>query len=471
MRKKPFELGLLTAVGAMLAACSPTVTATVTPTTQPVATATEAVEIHWFTGLGTGADPAQYKAEQAAVEAFNQTVGREKNIKLTLEAVSSGLAEQTLAARIADGNTPDIVGPVGMAESNAFHDQWMDLNPYLMETGFDTSVFPDKVNQLYSESDSVYALPFAVTPSVILYNTKIFNQAGLAYPPSRYGAKYVMPDGSEVDWTWDNVAALARRLTIDGSSLNATDPGFQSDDIRQYGFTWQNAKHPNEWGAYWAGGTMLASDKKSAKVPDGWKAAWRWTYDAIWSDQPFLSKDPAVSFFGDTVAMTALPFGYSCCLEGSKNWDVAVLPSNNGSVSGRMEEATFRILKGTQHPQEAFTVLTYLVTAAVDILIIGDDKIPAAFPAVPALLSAQDSWRTTAAEKFTWAYNLQAVLDGVYNPDLPSVEGYTPHFDEAWSRGEVFADLLRNRDSLDLEIEITIYVNDLTVIFSRTETL
>ncbi len=466
MRKNPFELGLLAVVGTMLAACSPAVTATITPTTQPVATGAEAVEIHWFTGLGTGADPAQYKAEQAAVEAFNQTVGREKNIKLILEAVSSGSAEQTLAARIGDGKAPDIVGPVGMAESNAFHDQWMDLNPYLMDTGFDTSVFPGKINQLYSESDSVLALPFTINPSVILYNTQLFNQAGLAYPPSRYGMKYAMPDGSEADWTWDTLAALSRLMTIDGSDLNATDPNFQSNDIRQYGFTWQDAKHPNEWGAYWAGGTMLASDKKTAKVPDGWKAAWRWTYDAIWSGQPFLPKDPAVSFFGDTVAMTALPFGFSCC-QGSKNWDVAVLPSNNGNVSGWTEETSFRILKGTRHPQEAFTVLTYLVTTAVDTLIIGDAKIPAAFPEVPALLSAQDAWRSAAAEKYTWAYNLQVVLDSASYPDLPLVESYTPHFDEAWERGKAFADLLWIRDNLDLEEEITNYVNDLTAIFSR----
>ncbi len=53
-----------------------------------------------------------------------------------------------------------------------------------------------------TEGGAQVGLPFLVFPAVSYYQKEMFDEAGLNYPPAKYGDKYVMPDGSEVDWNW-----------------------------------------------------------------------------------------------------------------------------------------------------------------------------------------------------------------------------------------------------------------------------
>jgi multiple sugar transport system substrate-binding protein len=476
MRRYLTVLGWL-AAGAAIASCNPS-TATPATAIATISPTAETVEIHWFTGLGMGSEPNQRKAQQAVVDAFNRTVGKEKNIKLILDVVNSESAQATLAARIGEGGGPDIVGPSGVVDANAFHDQWLDLTPFISVAGFDTSMFPDSLRSLYESDGEMTALPFMVNPSVVFYNTSLFNRYGYAYPPDQYDKTYAMPDGSEAPWTWDTLASLARLMTMDGSGRNADDPDFSAADIRQYGFTWQDANHPSYWGAYWSDGSMWESGRETARAPEGWKAAWRWTYDAIWNDQPFMADasvedSPAFAsgepFSSGKVAMTVLPFRYACCLGKDVAWDIGVLPSYDGKVSGRIEEAAFRILKTSRHPQEALTVLQYLITDGADRLLIGDESMPAAFDGIPAWSAKQDAWQTVKAGTFTDAHNLAIVLEGLDQTLVPPIEGFMPNFQEAWSRGTEFADRLRSTPGLDFDVEIKAYEDDLTAIFAKPE--
>src|SRR5258705_294273 len=81
-------------------------------------------------------------------------------------------------------------------------------------SGFDTSIFDPALEASYQTEEGQVGLPFAVFPAAIYYVPSFFDEAGLNYPPSKYGEKYVMPDGSEVDWSWDTLRTIARLLTI-----------------------------------------------------------------------------------------------------------------------------------------------------------------------------------------------------------------------------------------------------------------
>jgi multiple sugar transport system substrate-binding protein len=472
MRRFPVVMGVIVVWSLWLAGCGPTPTVG-TPTAVP--SKAQTVTIHWFAGLGTGSDPNQQNAEQAAVDDFNQTVGEENSIELVLEVVPSNTAKTELADRIAAGNGPDIVGPVAWPDANAFNEEWLDIEPYMDAAGFDTSVFTAKLMDLYRTDNGLVSLPFVVSPSVVFYNKTLFNRRGLAYPPHQYGVKYSLPDGTEADWSWDTLATVAQLLTVDGAGSDASQLEFNRDDVRQYGFTWQNANHPNYWGSYWAGGTMLGSDGKTAKTPDAWKDAWRWTYDAIWGSQPFLGRASVEGsadywngkpFNSNKVAMTVVPFRNAYNPNGL-DWDIGVLPSYQGGISGRMEEEAFRVWKGTRHPQETFTVMQYLTTTAAKALILGSGTGPAAFDGVPALISAQGDWRTAEAKLYPGVFNLDVVIGNLEYPALPPVDGYTPNFQEAWSRGFDFANRLRTTPGLDLDVEIKSYEDALTAIFAK----
>lgn len=482
MRKIFVVLTALTVLSMLLVACGGAATtvapvATAAPDVQPTAKP-GAVDVRWFVGMGTGTDPVQVRAELEVVNQFN---AKQDAINLILEIVPFDSAKDVLSTQIASGNGPDIIGPVGWGGSNAFYGQWLDISQYMTSSGFDSSIFNPALVSAYETSEGQVGLPFAVYPSVVFFNTKLFDEAGLNYPPATYGEKYKMPDGTEVDWSWDTLTAVAKLLTIDGAGKNSTEADFNKDDVKQYGYTWQYENHPNYWGAFFANGSMLAADGKTAQAPDAWKAAWKWTYDAIWGAEPFMangavegSQDYAGGnpFNSGKVAMTDQPFWYTCCMgdltpESKGGWEAGILPSYNGTVSGRVDADTFRVWKGTKNPEQAFEVLKYLVTDAVDILIIGSKDMKAAYGAIPALISAQEAWTAEKAAAYPWVKNLDTVIAGLSYPDAPSAEGYMPNYNEAWTRGSTFANLLRNTAGLDLDAEIATYLADLDVIFAK----
>lgn len=477
MRKIFVVLTALTVLSMLLVACGGGTTVAPVSTTAPVATTAPEVpgktNVRWFVGMGTGTDPVQVRAELEVVNQFN---AKQDKINLILEIVPYDSAKDVLSTQIASGNGPDIIGPVGWGGSNAFAGQWLDISSQMTASGFDSSIFNPALVSMYETSEGQVGLPFAVFPSAVFYNTKLFDEAGLAYPPAKYGEKYKMPDGTEAEWSWETLSQVAKLLTIDGAGLNSTEEGFNKDDVKQYGYTWQYENHPNYWGSFWAGGSMVAADGKTAQAPDAWVAAWKWTYDAIWGDQPFMgngavegSQDYAGGnpFNSNKVAMTDQPFWYTCCMNDVKTWDAGAMPSYNGKVAGRIDADTFRVWKGTKNPDAAFEVLKYLVTDAVQILIVGSKDMKAAYGAIPALTSAQEAWRAEKAAAYPWVKNLDTVIAGLSYPDVPSAEGFMPNYNEAWTRGNTFANLLRNTAGLDLDKEIATYLADLTVIFGK----
>ncbi len=50
----------------------------------------------------------------------------------------------------------------------------------------------------------------------------MFDEAGLNYPPATYGEPYVMPDGTEVEWSFETLTELAKFLTVDANGADAT---------------------------------------------------------------------------------------------------------------------------------------------------------------------------------------------------------------------------------------------------------
>jgi multiple sugar transport system substrate-binding protein len=481
MRKIFIVLGAMLVLGLALSACTtatpteaPLVSATAVPATAVPPTAEPGVvQIRWFIGLGTGTDAVQRDAQAAAVLAFNKS---QSKIQLQMEILPYAAAKDTLSTEIAAGSAPDVIGPVGFSGSNTFYGQWLDIAPFIKSSGFDTSVFNPELVKMYESSQGTVGLPFAVYPSAIFYNTALFDSAGLAYPPAKYGDQYKMPDGSMADWSWDTLTKISKLLTVDSAGKNATEAGFDKTKITQYGYTWQYDNHPAYWGSFWQSGTYLGADGKTAQPPDAWVAAWKWTYNSIWGDQPFApnaavkaSADYANGnpFNSGKIAMTDEPAWYMCCMNDVKTWDAAAMPAYNGKVAGRVDADTFRIWKGTKHPAEAFAVVAWLVTSGVQTLIIGSKDMAAPYGAVPARSADLQTWIDAKKVTFPWVKNWDTITAGLAYPDVPSSEAYTPNFSEAWARGNTFTSLVDSQAGLDIDKEIQTYISDLTAIFSK----
>ena len=160
-------------------------------------------------------------------------------------------------------------------------------------------------------------------------------------------------------------------LTVDKAGKDATQAGFDPDNIVQWGFEPQR-DDLRGLGAYWGAGSLAAADGKTAQIPDAWKTAWKFFYDGIWKDH-FIMTGPSFQstdinpdgypFFTGKVAMSENFLWSTYGVAGAgDDWNLAAIPSYNGSkTTAALNADTFRILKTTKHPDEAFEVLTYLL--------------------------------------------------------------------------------------------------------------
>ena len=417
----------------------------------------EKVQIRWFVGLGAGSDEPTFAAQEAVVEKFNAS---QDEIELVLEIIDNSVAYDTLATQIAAGNAPDIVGPVGIRGRDSFKGAWLDLDPLVESNGYDLSDFDEGMIQFYfDEEEGQLGLPFAIFPSFVLYNKDLFDEAGLAYPPQEYGADY---EGDT--WNWDKVAEIGKVLTVDGSGVDATSADFNQEDIVQFGFEflWADARAV---GANFGAGTLVA-DNGDAQIPEHWAEGWQWTYDAMWNEGwyptgPYGNSDilgAGNSFESGNIGMVQTHLWYVACCMGNltSDWDFAVVPEYNGTATAKMHADTFGIMKGTEHPEEAFAVLTYLLgEAAPDLLGI--------YGGMPARLSLQDTYFQT-----TWPdldVNWSVVQAGMAHTDNPNHESWMPSFQETNDKYNEYWNKWVETPGLDLDAEFIALQADLQRIF------
>jgi len=431
------------------------------------------VEVRWFVGLGAGSDEGTFAPQQAVVDRFNASQDR---IKLVLEIVQNAVAYDTLATQIAAGNSPDIVGPVGIRGRDSFKGAWLDLQPLIDKYNYDLSDFdPAMVAFLNVKEEGQLGIPFGIFPSFILYNKDLFDEAGLNYPPANYGEPYVL-DGAEVEWNMDTLREVSMMLTVDANGKDATSPDFDNQNITQFGFLNQYTD-PRGIGTFFGAGSLVADDGVTAQIPDNWKASWKWVYDGMWTDW-FIPNGPYQGaeflqgsggpFSSGNLAMIHIHTWYVAPWAlGSVtfDWDLAATPSYNGVVTAKMHADTFGILKGSKNPEAAFQVLSYMLSGqtATDLLMI--------YGGMPARLSLQPDYFTAYTEKnFPGkAINWDVVFEGQKYNDNPNHESWMPSFQETTDKYNEYWNKWSNTADLDLDTEFAALVADLQTIFDAAK--
>ena len=466
-------LALLTSLAVVLVACGGSAATTAPSASSPAepsptaaasatAAAAEPVEIEWFVGLGTGENEEQIPVEEAVVAAFNES---QDAIELVLTVVDNTEASDTLATRVAAGDAPDIIGPVGIRGLQSFGDQLLDLGPYL--GGVDLSQIDQSLIDAYNVNGKQIGIPMAVYPSFIYYNRTLFEEAGLPEPPHEVGAQY---DGKP--WTWDTVRELARRLTVDANGNDATSAEFDPENIVQYGLDAQWTENDaRAWSTIFGGsGSAVAPDGRTAQWPDNWRQGLRYYYDGIWKDH-FIPNQTAVQALADgntfqsgRVAMDVVHQWYTCCVvpaEGEPpvtDWDIAVLPEgSDGEVTSKLHADTIGIMDSTANPDAAFQALSFLIQSPELIQIWG---------AMPAIESQRAAFFAGLDERFAPLkvdWNVSSLM--LQYPDNPSHEAYMPNFQEADSANKDLGSQLWTTDGLDVDAEIDAHVERLQAIF------
>ena len=429
------------------------------------------VEVRWFVGLGTGAQDEQIDAQDAVVEAFNSS---QEEVLLTVEYVDNATASDVLATQIAAGNAPDIIGPVGLEGSNAFAGQYADLEPLIETAGFDMSPFGDSADVYRTAEGALEGIPFATFPAAIFYNTELFDEAGLPYPPESYAADgtSVYGEGTEYegDWTWEKLAEIAAILTVDADGNDATSGSLDPENIVQFGFAHQWTTNPTSMGTSFGAGSVVADDG-TASIPEPWVESWKWYQSLVHETHAAPNAAQADSdllagnvFNSGNVAMASTHLWYTCCLadeDGNARefWNLGALPTHNGVLTSKLHGDTFRIHADSAHPQEAFAVLDYFFTEApLELLEV--------YGGMPARPDIRDAYFANLDEQFPQGVNWDVIIAGLEYPDVPNHQASMPNFLEADARIKEFEGPLMEDPAFDIDAAVTELEADLTDIFA-----
>lgn len=139
-------------------------------------------------------DPVNRKAFQDSIKAFEAA-----NPNIKIDAREGKMDPATFAARLAGGQLEDVFYVYFTDPANLIAKrQVADITPYLGEITADEQIRPDLMKVFTGSDGKVYGLPWTNYSMGLLYNRKLFTQAGLdpASPPK----------------SWEEVRAAAKKI-------------------------------------------------------------------------------------------------------------------------------------------------------------------------------------------------------------------------------------------------------------------
>jgi len=401
----------------------------VTATPGPV----EQVKITIFVGFGTGTSPQQQEVHKTLQDLYNST---HTDIQIEFLTVPWAERQTKFATMIAAGQAPDINMPIGVGGLSEFYKYWVDLTPFIEADNYDMSRFAGKTVEIHNyPGQGTLGLPLCVYPSVVLYNSDIFDAAGVDYPPHMFGEAYA--DGTP--WTYDKLVEVAKLITLDANDNDANSPAFDPENIKQFGWDgWDwgnNIENYAKWGDL--PGTGVSVDGKTAELDSQQFKDWlQFEKDTVWTWHVRANSEQAGAFYqnaGNPMASGMAGMwevnswmGYDWPAWTEKfTWDVGAIPAGpNGVILDIVDADTAVMPASGNHPNEAWEVMKWLFEPEQYKVLINN------YSCLPADSEIMATWKTDQEAKYP-GVDFQVFFDALdylekYNheswkPDYPKV--------------------------------------------------
>jgi multiple sugar transport system substrate-binding protein len=149
--------------------------------------------------------------------------------------------------------------------------------------------------------------------------------------------------------------------------------------------------------------------------------------------------------------------------DAGDDWDLAAIPSSGGDATAAFNADTFRILKGTKHPDEAFEVLTYLLGDA-------SEELLTAYGGFPARIADQQTGIDALQAQFTNEVDWQVAVDGIEHADVPNFEAYMPAYAETLGlvgSGGKYTTKWQSSSGLDMDAEFEALQKEIQAIWDK----
>ena len=145
--------------------------------------------------------------------------------------------------------------------------------------------------------------------------------------------------------------------------------------------------------------------------------------------------------------------------DAGDDWNMAATPSYQGQTTAAFNADTFRILKSTKHPDEAFTVL----------------PVPARQPRTCSSSTAgcrrSSPSRTPSSRRlqadYTQTIDWNVAKKGVDFADVPNFESYMPAYNQTLDLLNTFTTKWQSTPGLDLDAEIADLKSQMQAIWDK----
>ncbi|NLN28042.1 MAG: sugar ABC transporter substrate-binding protein [Firmicutes bacterium] len=301
----------------------------------------EPVTLRYFTWAGGAA--AQHIREDF-IEPFQELY---PHITIEYEAVSFGEFFDKLLTYYASGNAPDLMHmSVGYVYDYADMGILLNLQPLFDRDLNEDDFFmePFKAMRYPSmEGGDLYGIPFAFVMSSFYYNQSMFDQMGLAYPDDT--------------WTWETISEVGKRLTRDTDGDGVID---------KWGFYSTYDYKLLEMVIRAFGGRVLDEDFNVVVDQPAAVQATQLLVDMIHVDgiAPPVTADGNRLFREGNLAMhvTNISDLTSFREVATFDWNVALMPAGPAGRVVRLWPDSFAISSTSQHVEEAWEYIKFVIT-------------------------------------------------------------------------------------------------------------
>lgn len=361
LKRAPIKTAAVLSVMAIVAAVAPSASSASYASSRPHTNTVSITFSHW--------DPNQLKyAFKPTIAAFEKA---NPAIKVNVQQVPYADYFTKLQTGLVSGTAPDVfvIIPNFIDEYEADH-VLLNLTPYLKKAHVNIAKYAPFSVANCSVGKDVYGLPWTVDTIGMYYNKADLAKAGFtSYPTNLTWA----PNGS------GTLVPFLEKLTVDANGKNATQAGFNSKDIVQYGLalspdstqTFADVYMAENGGGYQTTGANAAPTVNSPQNVATYQFIWNLMYkyhvappgstviapNGGAEEGQFLSGKTALIQGGDWLV--------SAINAGAKfKWGVASLPSGPKGRIGTINAGCNSIPANDKNPQQAFEFAQYVSSAA-----------------------------------------------------------------------------------------------------------
>jgi multiple sugar transport system substrate-binding protein len=278
------------------------------------------------------------------------------NITVKLENCSWEEYWQKIQTQIASNTAPDVF----LMDAGWYLKQFApkgvlaDIGALMQKDNISKDDYFD-VWKTFTYEGKIYAMPRDYNSIILYYNKDLFKKAGL----TQY------PDGN---MSWEQLAEMAKKLTVDKNGKNATESGFDAKNIVQFGL---HVNTPDtdaliETMIFQNGGRLFSEDGKQCYIdsPEA-RPVLQYLHDITWKYN--VKQSPAAAakldqawFQSGNYAMVYQGSWMMSTLADAKfDWDIAV-PPTFGKKIYCVQSVGNSILTSSKHPDEAWELVKFL---------------------------------------------------------------------------------------------------------------